>query len=131
MGGIAAKVLKLLAAGQNAFGSGEIQSLRHRFLFALLKNPCSPKELTELLKQDKTNIAHLAAGLLKDGLIEKSVYKSDRRRIRYSLDERGKAIIEKALAAADEKFANFLDSEKAAADAEQKLDDVLHLLSFL
>ena len=131
MGSIAAKVLYLLVSGQNAFDGGEILSLRYRFLFALLEKPGSPKELMDALRQDKTNIAHLAAGLIKDDLIEKSVYRADRRRVRYELSENGRRVIDKALSDADARFANFLDSDTAANEAEQKIDEVLHLLSFL
>ena len=120
-----------MAAGQNAFGGGEFLSLRYRFLFELTKKPCAPIELTEALKQDKTNIAHLAAGLLKAGLIEKSVIVSDKRRVRYALTELGKAAIDKELTAADARFKGFLDSDKAWDEAEKKLSETLHLLSFL
>lgn len=121
----------MLAAGQNAFADSEILSLRYRFLFALLDKPRTPKELMDALGQDKTNVAHLAAGLLRENTIEKSVYRSDRRRIRYNLSEKGKAAIESALCRADGRFLNFLDSDSAMADAEQKIDEVLHILSFL
>ena len=131
MSNIASKILELLIAGQNAFLNSDVLSLRNRFLFALTEKPRAPKELMDILKQDKSNVAHLAAGLEQDELIEKSVYLVDRRRVRYQLSEKGRESVEAALTEAEERFLNFLDTPQAVTEAEEKIDEVLYLLSFL
>jgi DNA-binding MarR family transcriptional regulator len=131
MSTIAAKVLELLTCGQNAFGDTDALSLKNRFLFALRDKSLSPAELCDRLRQDKTNVAHLAAGLIGDNLVEKSVLFADKRRVRYRLSTAGRERIERILEAAETRFRTLLGSDDLKADAEDKLDDVIRLFSFL
>ena|GEM_PF-3104488 len=128
---IAAKVLALIQSGQNAFVGTDLLHLKNRFLFALRDKPLPPKELCAVLKQDKTNIAHLAADLVMCGLIEKQLHKTDKRRIRYALTETGREKIDAALALADSALAKIIDGEAAAICAQEQIEGLLRLFSFL
>ncbi len=131
MSTVAEKVIELIEASQSAFAGADTLSLKNRFLFALKEKSLSPKEIGDRLRQDKTNVAHLAAAAMNDGLVEKSVLFADKRRVRYRLSPAGRDKVGRILSAAEARFTNFLNTPEQLSDAEDKLDELIRLFSFL
>jgi DNA-binding MarR family transcriptional regulator len=127
----ASKIIEFIALAQCVFKDTGALTLKNRFLFALKDNPLSPKNLSDSIKQDKTNVAHLAADLLRDGLIIKSGFASDRRAVRYCLTDAGRAALNSVLLSAEKKLASLQVLDGDTKRLETALDEALRLLSFL
>lgn len=130
--GPASKIVELLLytrkASNTSLGSF---GLRERLLFCLRESPQPPRELMEALCMTKSNLALLAGKCIAEGLISKEKHAGDRRALSYSLTEKGEAEIDKLLGEIERKFATVLTDEEQKLKAEEELDSVIELLSYL
>lgn len=110
---------------------GRTFGLKEAFLFCLEDSPKPTRELIDVLRMKKSNLALLAIKCEKEGLIEKLHTESDGRLVRYTLTESGKAYIGDVLAEVEKKFATVLTDEKQVENASEQIDRVAEMLSYL
>ena len=116
---------KALTVHDRTFG------LKEAFLFFIQDAPKPTRELTDVLRMKKSNLALLAIKCEKEGLIKKLRTQNDGRLVRYTLTESGEAYIRDVLAEVEKKFATVLTDEKQIGDGSAQIDGVLELLSYL
>ena len=105
-------------------------SLKTKVLF-LISRGANAKEITLTLCIAKTNLALITSSLIEDGFIVKSKNPKDKREIIFTATAKGKRYLSNCLDVIEQSFKNILTEKKEYADAVQKLDGVLEILSFL
>lgn len=133
MEALSSKILELLICGQKVFLQldQDALSLKNRFLFALKRGDNTPIELMETLKQDKSNLTHLAQNVMREGFAEKLQVASDKRKIMYALTEKGMEEIDAILQSAEEKLQTIIDDDEEYEALKIKIGEIINLLSFL
>ncbi|MDE7395405.1 MAG: winged helix DNA-binding protein [Clostridiales bacterium] len=116
---------KALTVHERTFG------LKEAFLYCLQDSPKPTRELIDVLRMKKSNLALLAIKCEKEGLIEKLRTQSDGRLVCYTLTESGKAYIDDVFAEVRKKFATILTDEKQVENASEQIDSVTEILSYL
>ena len=105
--------------------------LRTKVLYLLKERPVKASELIGTLSVAKPNVTALTNGLAADGLITKERSSNDRREITLTITEAGSAFLRERLDIIESGFKNILTSEEEYSAAEEDIDAVINLLSFL
>ncbi len=105
-------------------------SLDAKILFLIKEKPLTPNTIIDMLDLQKSNLACLASGLEKRGLIERHKLPA-RRETAYCITEAGKEYIEGKLAEIEKAFATFINDEKEYESAVETLESATRLLSFI
>lgn len=79
----------------------------------------------------KSNLAILAKKCISEGLIEKKQLENDGRALMYYITDKGRAEIDKKLDYIEKKFASVLTEENERKAAEEDLENVISLLSYI
>lgn len=116
---------KATATDNGSFG------LKERLLFCLLESSLPTGELMERLCMVKSNFALLANKCISENLIVKQHKQADKRSLVYSLTDNGRQYIQEIMQQIAHKFDTVLTGEEQIADAENKLNEVTELLSYL
>lgn len=111
--------------------SGSIVNLRVKLLYLLSVKPHTPQELIGKLCMAKSNLALLCGKAVKDGLIIKLKPVEDKRAVCYNITQKGRTLLNTTLGRIEDEFRRILTTEQEYNDSIKKIDEVLHLLSFL
>ena len=135
MNSISEKLIELRIATRYACNAdaakGSAVTLKTKLLYLLSKKPHTPPELMSRLCMVKSNLAILCNKAISEELIEKQKLETDKRIVCYSITPKGKNLLNETLSILENEFKRILTSHKEYNDGIDKIDAVLHLLSFL
>lgn len=116
---------------ENAANKKSTINLRTKVLYLLKDRPVKASELIDTLSVAKPNVTALTNGLAADGLLTKERASLDRREITLTITEAGSTYLNERLDIIERGFKNILTSQEEYAAAEDDVDEVINLLSFL
>lgn len=135
MNSIGEKLIELRIATRYACSidgsNGAAVTLKTKLLYLLSQKPRTPLELMSRLCMVKSNLAILCNKAVKGELITKEKLDSDRRVVCYRLTPKGRDELNKTLNVIENEFKRILKSQQEYNESIDKIDAVIHLLSFL
>lgn len=105
-------------------------SLKTKVLY-LIAHDCGPKDIQLILCIAKTNLALIAATLVKEGYAVKSRAYDDRRHVRYAVTGKGRKYLACCLDNIEKSFKEAFPDKESYDDALKKLEDALDVFSFI
>ena len=94
-----------------------------------LEEKISPSLIICKIGIAKSNLAILASGMIKDGLITKIEDTFDKRVIYYSITEKGKELLEQSLQKIDDQVCSCTKNAGKCKTLNKKLEELIKLLS--
>ncbi len=116
---------KVLTVNERTFG------LKEGLLFCLVDGAKPTRELIDVLRMKKSNLALLANKCEMDGLIAKQRVPGDGRLVKYALTPAGKKYINGILNEISHKFEKVLTDDNQKSDALTRVEQVSEILSYL
>ncbi|MBE5730495.1 MAG: MarR family transcriptional regulator [Clostridiales bacterium] len=116
---------------ENMYGkSKNTLSLKTKILFLIRDKSLPPSDIISTLHLAKTNVALIAAEMIKEGLIVKEKSELDKRSVWYAITDKGKEYLDSRLRVIEDML-NERYSKKDYQRALKIMSDAIDILSFI